>query len=428
MSDIEKNIPEAEENADEALTAEESTVAKTEEAEISKSETEEITAEENESGSEDAETEEAVQEAQETEEEKKDEKKPCLFVRILKFFIPWKGDGAGDIIRKSIFIVSLTVFIVTLVPLLTDVAEMHHDEKISQEIAQIYIPDMDPVIIEQAKEEGIPLPSFDSLLAINKDVVGFIQIDGTSISYPVVKSEDNDYYLNHDIYGNLNKSGTVMMDHRNVVSSEKTSDNLVLYGHNMAIGTYFAGLNDYWRTLYDSYETPSMSMYKEHPVITFNTLYDQSKWKIFAIGLYNTNYNHGEVFDYIDKHDFVSREDFNDYMIEIMDRSDIFTDVDLKYGDDILTLSTCVWPYPDNEYIRLGVFARKIREGESEEVNVEVAKVNHGVKRWKWVYDYLAKQMGTESYDWFYSGWDRSKLLSYTEEDARNDGYTFPAR
>ena len=111
-----------------------------------------------------------------------------------------------------------------------------------------------------------------------------------------------------------------------------------------------------------------------------------------------------------------------------MDRSDIFTDVDIQYGDDILTLSTCVWPYPDNEYIRLGVFARKVRKGESKEVNVEVAKVNANVKRWQWVYDYVAKQMGVQSYDWSYSTWDRSKLLSYTQREADEDGYIFPSR
>ena len=40
-------------------------------------------------------------------------------------------------------------------------------------------------------------------------------------------------------------------------------------------------------------------------------------------------------------------------------------------------------------------------------------------------YDYVAKQMGVESYDWSYSTWDRRKLLSYTEEEADADGYIF---
>ena len=367
-------------------------------------------------------------ESEEALEKSKKKKKPCLIIRILKFFIPWKGDSVGDVIRKLIFAASLAVFIITAVPLLTDVAEMYHDEKISQELNDIYIPEKDPIVIEKYEEEGLPLPSFDALLDINKDVVGYIRINGTSINYPVVRGEDNDHYLNHDIYGNINKSGTVMMDYRNDIKKNDKSDNFIVYGHNMAIGTYFAGLNEYWRTLYDSYESPSMKMYKEHPTITFNTLYEQSEWKIFAIGLYNTNYNHGEVFDYINKLSFRNSEEFNDYIIEIMDRSDIFTDVDIQYGDDILTLSTCVWPYPDNKYIRLGVFARKVRKGESKKVNVDVAKVNANVKRWQWVYDYVAKQMGVQSYDWSYSTWDRSKLLSYTQEEADEDGYIFPSR
>ena len=359
------------------------------------------------------------------DEKKEKKKKPCLIIRIFKFFIPWKGDSAGDVIRKLIFIASLAVFIITAVPLLTDVAEMYHDEKISQELNDIYIPDEDPIVIEKAEEEGVPLPSFDKLLEINKDVVGYIRINGTAINYPVVRGENNDDYLNHDIYGNPNRSGTIMMDYRNDIRKNDKSDNYVVYGHNMAIGTFFSGLNDYWRTLYDSYDGASIKMYKEHPTITFNTLYEQSERKIFAIGLFNTNYNHGEVFDYINKLDFEDAEDFNDYIIDIMDRSDIFTDVDIQYGDDILTLSTCVWPYPDNEYIRLGVFARKVRPGESKEVNVNVAKVNAYVKRWQWVYDYVAKQMGVQSYDWSYSTWDRRKLLSYTKEEADADGYIF---
>ncbi|MBR4306324.1 MAG: class B sortase, partial [Ruminiclostridium sp.] len=405
---------EAQAETTDATAEEGSEAAKTEEAEAKAEET--VSEEEQPEGVQAETTDATVEEGSEaakTEETPQEVKKPNIFLRIVKFIIPWKGDDAIDIARKLIVFAAIGVCIYAITPLLSEVNEMHKDEKISQEIAQIYVPDIDPIEIEKAEAEGRPLPSFESLLAINSDVIGFIQIDGTNVSYPVVKYEDNDYYLNHDIYGNQNLSGTIMMDYRNEVSREKTSDNLVIYGHNMAIGTYFAGLNEYWRTCYDSYDSPSMSTYKNHPVITFNTIYEQSKWKIFAVGLYNTNYDHGEVFDYTNKHDFTSREDFNSYIIEIMDRSDIFTDIDLQYGDDILTLSTCVWPYPNNEYIRLAVFARKAREGESEEVNVDVATVNHGVKRWKWVYDHLAEQMGIESYDWFYSSWDRRKLLSY---------------
>ena len=345
-------------------------------------------------------------------------KKPGVLKRIAKFFIPWKGDSVGDIIRKLIFIIALIAFLFTAVPLLADIYTMYRDEWINKQIQNIYIPGEND---DGLRNEAGILPSFEKLLDINKDTVGYIKIPGTMIDYPVVKSADNDYYLHRDFYGNENKSGTVMMDHKNVVSADKTSANLVLYGHNMAIGTFFSSLSEYWRTLYDSYDGASIAHYKEHPTIIFDTLYEQAEWKIFAIGLYNVDEQYGEVFDYNNKHDFSSREDFNNYIIDIMDRSDIFTDVDITYGDQILTLSTCYWPFrSDMENVRLAIFARKVRPGESDKVDVSKAQVNTYVKRWKWVYDNIGG-----GYDWFQSNWDRRYLLSYTEEDAEKDGYTF---
>lgn len=213
-----------------------------------------------------------------------------------------------------------------------------------------------------------------------------------------------------------------MMDCNCVVSPDGNLGNMVLYGHNMAVGTFFACLSEYWRTLYDSYDAPSMQFYKDHPTITFNTLYEEAEWKIFGIGLFNIYEEYGEVYyNYNNKHDFTSRDDFNNFIIDLMDRSDIFTDVDIEYGDDILTLSTCYWPFrSDMDNVRLAIFARKVRPGESTYVDVSKAKVNTYVKRWQWVYDNIGG-----GYDWSQSNWDRRKLLSYTEEDAERDGYTF---
>ena len=362
-----------------------------------------------------------------------EEQKPSLFKRILQFIIPWKGDSISVIVKKLVLVVSLCVFVTAGGMLVYDVITMYNDERVSKELSGLYVPSQS----EQSTQNGETqfstdaagdkpsrqevYASFESLLDINPDTVGYIRIDGTVIDYPVVKGEDNDYYLDHDFYGEESKSGTIMMDYRCEMNSERNSSNMVLYGHNMGVGTFFAGLGEYWRTLYDSYDTPSISFYKEHPVIIFDTLYEQAKWKVFAVGLYNTEERYGEVFNYTGKHDFASREDFNDYIINIMDRSDIFTDVDIEYGDEILTLSTCIWPWrSDMDNVRLAVFARKIRSGESEYVDVEKAEKNTYVKRWKWVYDYIS-----DGYDWAQSNWDRRKLLSYTEEDAEKEGYTF---
>lgn len=345
-------------------------------------------------------------------------KKPNFFYRLARGIIPWKGDNAGLIIRKVVFIIALIIFLATAIPLLADVLSMYKDEQVSKGISNMYQLD-DTDVPENNKDI---LPSFKKLLEINPDTVGYIKIDGTVIDYPVVKGEDNDFYLTHDFYKNESRSGTVMMDYRNKVTADGHSGNMILYGHNMAVGTFFAALNEYWRTMYDSYDEPSKSFYKEHPIIRFDTLYEQAEWKIFGFGIYNVAESRGEVFGYNQKLDFTSEDDFNDYIINIMDRSDIFTDVDLKYGDDILTLSTCCWPYEGSgNTVRLAIFARKIRDGESDTVDVSKAVGNPYVKRWQWVYDKVSG-----GYDWFQSTWDRRKLLSYTADDAKRDGYSFP--
>ena len=343
--------------------------------------------------------------------------KPGFWKRLIKGIIPWKGDSAAAVIRKLVFIIALIVFLVTAIPLVSDVFMMFRDQWRSQGISNIYIPDGNS---GGASKEI--LPSFKKLLEINPDTVGYLKIDGTAIDYPVVKGKDNDYYLTHDFYGEKSKSGSVMMDCNCVVSPDGNSGNMVLYGHNMAVGTFFACLSEYWRTLYDSYDAPSMQFYKDHPTITFNTLYEEAEWKIFGIGLFNIYEEYGEVYyNYNNKHDFTSRDDFNNFIIDLMDRSDIFTDVDIEYGDDILTLSTCYWPFrSDMDNVRLAIFARKVRPGESTYVDVSKAKVNTYVKRWQWVYDNIGG-----GYDWSQSNWDRRKLLSYTAEDAERDGYTF---
>lgn len=348
----------------------------------------------------------------------KTEKKPNFFYRLARGIIPWKGDNAGLIIRKIVFIVAFIVFLATAIPLLADILSMYKDEQVSKDISKMYQLD-DTDVPEDNKDI---LPSFKKLLEINPDTVGYIKIDGTLVDYPVVKGTDNDYYLTHDFYKNESRSGTVMMDYRNKVMADGHSGNLVLYGHNMAVGTFFAPLNEYWRTMYDSYDEPSKSFYKEHPVIRFDTLYEQAEWKVFGFGIFNVAESRGEVYEYNQKLDFTSEDDFNDYIINIMDRSDIFTDVDLKYGDDILTLSTCCWPYEGSgDTVRLAIFARKIRKGESDSVDVEKAVGNPYVRRWQWVYDKVSG-----GYDWFQSTWDRRKLLSYDAEDAKRDNYSFP--
>ena len=92
-----------------------------------------------------------------------------------------------------------------------------------------------------------------------------------------------------------------------------------------------------------------------------------------------------------------------------MDRSVLWTDVDLTYGDSILTLSTCYYPFgKENADTRCAVFARKVRPGESPEVDVSKAVVNNSPLKFTYQYQ-------QEGGSWTGRTWDTSKLLSYTD-------------
>lgn len=87
--------------------------------------------------------------------------------------------------------------------------------------------------------------NFGYLKRLNRDVVGWIWVPGTSIDYPILKNSDTQYYLHRNIYRNYRYSGSIFMD--SVCRPDFLSDNTIIYGHNMKDGSMFATLNRYGR-------------------------------------------------------------------------------------------------------------------------------------------------------------------------------------
>ena len=76
---------------------------------------------------------------------------------------------------------------------------------------------------------------FESLDAVNSDIIGWIRIGALDISYPVAQSEDNDYYLHRTFEKKDNFAGCIFVDFHN--SSQFTDPNTIVYGHNMKDGS-----------------------------------------------------------------------------------------------------------------------------------------------------------------------------------------------
>lgn len=85
--------------------------------------------------------------------------------------------------------------------------------------------------------------NWDELRAINADVVAWIIVPDTNISYPIVRGSDNDYYLNRTFEKAYNYAGSIFMDYKN--KGDFSDNNTFLYGHNTRHSTMFGQLEEF---------------------------------------------------------------------------------------------------------------------------------------------------------------------------------------
>lgn len=176
-----------------------------------------------------------------------------------------------------------------------------------------------------------------SLLSVNDEVIGELKVNNTNVDYPVVQASDNDYYLSHNIKREKNKNGWIYMDYRN--NPMNLDKNNIIYGHNMyyssvMFSTLHKASNKNW------YTNP------ENQIITYNTLYENMKFRIFSI------YRIPKTSDYLKVH-FKDDLDFLDFIKMISDRSIYDFNVPINSDAKIITLSTC----SDNGTKRLVIHA-----------------------------------------------------------------------
>lgn len=193
---------------------------------------------------------------------------------------------------------------------------------------------------------GDILPNMRKLLETNRDTVGWLSIKGI-LSLPVVY-RDNEYYLTHDFNGNQNTSGTLFLDKNHPVTSD--AQNLLIYGHNMRDGSMFGLLTHYQQADY----------LEKHPFIQFSTLWEEEEYAIFAVVNASINPQDERFISFFTHPSFSSEKEFEAYVTRLKAMSCRKTYVNVKSGDALLTLCTCV----GND--RLIIAARRIRPNESK--------------------------------------------------------------
>lgn len=226
--------------------------------------------------------------------------------------------------------------------------------------------------------EGMML-KFADLYAVNQDAAGALRIPEMDFFTPLLlnKSSPN-YYLWKNLYGQYSRYGNPYIDYRCSIEEGNLSKNTIIYGHNTHDKLGFNKLTEYMK----------LEGYKKAPVITVETLYEKTQWKIFAVMLTNstTAADRGHLFSYLIT-DFSSKSQFMNMIDGIKERSMIKTGVDVKADDKILTLYTCYQDIFDGG--RLVVFARLLRDGESADVDVSKASFNRNARYPQAYYDQM---------------------------------------
>lgn len=198
------------------------------------------------------------------------------------------------------------------------------------------------------RTSGNFLPQMQAMKEKNSDLQGWLTISGV-LDLPVVY-RNNTFYLNHGFDLEKNDAGALFLDENHPVKD--TTQNLLIYGHNMRDGTMFGLLTHYQRADY----------LKKHPFIRFSTLWEEEEYVVFAVVNASVNPKGERFVSFFTHPTFSSDQEFEAYISRLKALSCQKTYISVKPGDALLTLCTCVG---DD---RLIVAARRIRPDESKAI------------------------------------------------------------
>ncbi|MEG1614250.1 MAG: class B sortase [Oscillospiraceae bacterium] len=290
-------------------------------------------------------------------------------MKVVSSTVPMKGDSVGEIIRKVVVIVSVIVLLGCGIYFLAYFVDQQKNKNDAEELSKMMISSQNDewsTIREKYPKINFPSgmqPQFADLYAINQDLVGWIKIKGLDINLPVVKGQDNEYYLKHNFNKEKSKYGSIFLSKDNNV--ETLDLNTVLFGHRMHSDTeMFTNLKEY--------ATPEG--FKKAPVIEFNTIYGNYSWKVYAVFITNgtASGDNGNVFRYTFPN-LATLENYGQFLAEVTQRKLYDTGIEILPTDKLLTLSTCTYEF---DGARLVVLARQVRSDETTDVDTSKIQLN----------------------------------------------------
>lgn len=243
-------------------------------------------------------------------------------------------------IKKIIFGILFFIFLGSATYLIYNF-EQNQKEKKAYALLE-HLPIKEKQITEEKTERMLQL---EELQKENSEIIGWLEIEGTNINYPVVQAKDNAFYLNHNYRKEKASTGSIFLDKD--FDREKGSSNYLLYGHRNKQGMMFEDLMKYAKE----------DFYQEHKNIKFTTNQEDCQYEILSI-FYSRVYYKSEknVFRYYYFVNAENEQEYNEFVTEAQKASIYDTGVTAEYGEQLLTLSTCEYSQEDGRFV---VVARK---------------------------------------------------------------------
>ena len=177
----------------------------------------------------------------------------------------------------------------------------------------------------------------------NPDIVGWLEIEGTSINYPVLQGNDNEYYMTHNYKKQKSKNGSIFLTKDYDWSIP--SSNLLIYGHNLSNGTMFQELLKYEKE----------DFYKKHPIIRFTTNNEDAEYEIISAFKSRVYYkSEKNVFRYYYFVNAKTEAEYNEFVQNAKKASLYNIDKTAQYGEQLITLSTCSYHVEDGRFAVVG--------------------------------------------------------------------------
>ncbi len=268
------------------------------------------------------------------------------FKEILNSFyisvFPTKRDNIGQIILKTVFLISLILLIIFFSIVSVYFSNINYDQALLTKNKQTFSQ-------FTANDEGHYDKALKYFKKENSDLKGWISIPQSDLSAPIYQTDNNNFYLSHNQLKQKSKTGTLFFDCKDIFSNK--DKNLVVYGKNKQ--QLFSCLQNY----------KSIYYYLQNPIIKLSTANTTNDYIIFSAFVINSNTKDdgNYIFNY-KKSTFKDDTDFQKWYNEITERSLYTTDISVSSEDDLLTLVTDTVEFKG---AKLVIMARKIQDNEN---------------------------------------------------------------